>query len=138
MRIEKSKPGKKSILKNLYRSLIYDQKTSQKVPFWLNHCFWLFFGSFLAINLATIKIFRNAFFSWLRFFNTHLLMYIYLETKKNLTCTKNWVPENSRKKYFEAHWYHIKQFPGGQKNLTTFAFFGTGYCTLFTYQEFEI
>ena len=36
----------------------------------------VFFASFLAIDQAMVKIFQNAFFCWLSFFNTHLLIYI--------------------------------------------------------------
>ena len=36
----------------------------------------LFVASFLAISQARMKIFKKCFFSWLSFFNMHLLMYI--------------------------------------------------------------
>ena len=81
MHIEKSKPGKKIILKNVQPSLSYDQKTGQKQSFGQIGSFW---PVFLAITQAVLEIFQNAFFSWLRFFNMHLLVYIlpYLGRKK--------------------------------------------------------
>ena len=64
MRIEKTKPGKKNILKNLHPSLRNGKKNWPKTV--ILPCM-AFLTSFLAISQARLKIFENAFFPGLVF-----------------------------------------------------------------------
>ena len=88
MRNEKTKPGKKSIQKIFSIAWFMDKKLAKNCD--LAH--YGLFCQFFVHNSGSGQYFSKCFFSWLSFFNTHLLMYIlsYFETKKFQLLNRGW------------------------------------------------